>query len=671
MGADRSFPGFEETLALAALPAEGRAAATRAPGTEGAVAFDATIARGIGALPTLALGGAGRAEAAALPPISVDLRAPSTALPLASFSPPAPEVAPDGASADLRVLRLLGQGGMGQVHLAEQRSLMREVALKTVHPGSHEGAAVALCDEALVTGQIEHPSVIPVHALGRADDGRPVMVMKRVEGVSWKTLLATPDHPIWENVSGSHGLTAHLQFLVQVCHAVAYAHSRGFVHRDLKPENVMIGRFGEVYVVDWGLAQKLGTPAPAPGEHQIVGTPAYMAPEMVAGHAIDERTDVFLLGAILHELLTGEPPHHGETLMLVLAAAYESAPKTFDRSVPEELAALCRDALARDPADRPRSAKEFQARLVSYLQHRASSKLARRATERLRSVEGFDESSAEQRLEIRRALTECRFAFHQALEEWPDNRIARDGLRACAARSVRVELADGHLAAAKVALEALDGPPEELVRGVEALEARLARERAEAERLRRIAHDMDATVGATSRRRAATFVALLCAVVSAVVMLRSRHAGPLTPPDMVRIAAFMVVTMGALVGIFRKRLLRNAFGKKVAYLAFLASATMLVHRVLAMLAQQEVHVILATDSLLFTVLLVAAGITLAPWFALGAVFTLGGAFAILAYPAHGPLIFTLATLAMTIVSALMFRPSPPGDAVARETDPPA
>ncbi len=647
VGAERQFPPFEETLAPDALP------------KGGAVAFDATIAREPAARTTRPQkGDAGVGRSGDLPSISVDLR-PAGPDAGAGADPSA------GADPDLKIVRLLGQGGMGQVHLAEQRSLLREVALKTVHPGSHEAAAAALCEEALVTGQIEHPSVIPVHALGRAVDGRPVMVMKRVEGVSWKTLLATPDHPVWENISGSHGLSANLQILVQVCHAVAFAHSRGIVHRDLKPENVMIGRFGEVYVVDWGLAIRLAVPQ-EPGEHDIVGTPAYMAPEMVGCFPVDERTDVYLLGAILHELVTGEAPHRGDTLLMVLAAAYESAPKEYDASVPEELAALCRDALARDPDARPQTARDFQARLVGYLQHRASTKLSRRANERLRSIEGSEPSSPEDRLEIRRALTECRFAFLQALDEWPANEAARVGLRACAERAVRVEVADGHVAAARLALEAIEDPPAELAREVHALEARLAAERAEAERLRLLAHDLDASVGAAARRRAAIYISALCATVGLVVSLRSRQTGALVPTDLVRIASFMFACMFAFLAVFRRRLLGNAFSRKIAYLALFASATMVVHRTFALFTAEPVHVILATDCLFFSVILVAAGLTLVGWLGVGAIFTFAGAIGILAYPAEATTIFTLSTLVMLIVSAMLLRPDSSGATVAHE-----
>src|SRR6185503_17346084 len=141
--------------------------------------------------------------------------------------------------------------------------------------------------------------------------------------------------------------------LLQVLNAVRFAHSRGIIHRDVKPDNVMIGAFGEVYLLDWGIAVR---PAETPGVvGPMVGTPRYLAPEMLDG-ALDDvgpHTDVYLLGATLHHILTGQPRHAGETLETVLAAAKESRPVHYAATVPAELAALCNAATAQDPKRRP------------------------------------------------------------------------------------------------------------------------------------------------------------------------------------------------------------------------------------------------------------------------------------------------------------------------------
>ena len=148
--------------------------------------------------------------------------------------------------------------------------------------------------------------MVPVYDLGLDESGAPFIVMKHNEGDHWLKLLGD-DEALKKHAPGRERLDAHLAILVQVCNAVHFAHSRGVIHRDLKPENVMVGSFGEVYLVDWGVATK---PGPVT---QIAGTPAYMAPEMLGGDGaeISPRTDVYLLGAVLYEILAGRAPHTG------------------------------------------------------------------------------------------------------------------------------------------------------------------------------------------------------------------------------------------------------------------------------------------------------------------------------------------------------------------------
>ncbi len=213
-----------------------------------------------------------------LPRISIALRG--------SLSDHAPRLASSNDDRDIEVLSTLGEGGMGRVFLARQHSLDREVAIKTVRDDASESDRSALLSEGAITGHLEHPGIVPVHALGVDREGRPVLVMKRVEGVEWATLLEDDDHPFWESRVGSRAerLDDHLEILLQVCDAAHFAHSRGIVHRDIKPQNVFIGRYREVYLGDWGLAlhaereQRSGA---------LCGTPAFMAPEMARGDRVD------------------------------------------------------------------------------------------------------------------------------------------------------------------------------------------------------------------------------------------------------------------------------------------------------------------------------------------------------------------------------------------------
>ncbi len=205
---------------------------------------------------------------------------------------------------------------MGTIYLAEDRVLGREVALKVVSTGAADpGAAARMLREARVIARLEHPGIVPVHDAGTLPDGRMFYAMKRVDGRRLDEVA----------LDGAASLPDRLRVFQKVCEAVAFAHAHGVIHRDLKPENVMVGPFGEVLVMDWGVAKVLeeaaepraaGGPgtASATSEGTVLGTPAYMAPEQAAGQteSVGPAADVYALGAILHFLLTRRPPFDDE-----------------------------------------------------------------------------------------------------------------------------------------------------------------------------------------------------------------------------------------------------------------------------------------------------------------------------------------------------------------------
>ncbi|MBM4362816.1 MAG: serine/threonine protein kinase, partial [Deltaproteobacteria bacterium] len=203
----------------------------------------------------------------------------------------------------LRLERTLGEGGMGVVRLATQASMGRAVAVKTLRPGAADDlAALRLLREAWVAGQLEHPNVLPVYDVTLDEHGTPQVVMKRIDGVDLATLLADP--AALRERAGGDPTAFHLRVLMQVASALHFAHDRGILHRDVKPENVMLGRFDEVYVVDWGIAVSLRDDQdprlPRVAEAtDLAGTPAYLAPEMLEGDPsrLGPWTDVYLLGA--------------------------------------------------------------------------------------------------------------------------------------------------------------------------------------------------------------------------------------------------------------------------------------------------------------------------------------------------------------------------------------
>jgi serine/threonine protein kinase len=212
---------------------------------------------------------------------------------------------------DFELAEVLGKGGMGVVYSARQASLDRKVAVKMIEAGSARmpTAKTKFMAEALVTGDLEHPNIVPIYELGGTEDGLLFYAMKEVRGASWDETVR-------------NGSTAdNLEILLRVCDAVAFAHDRGVIHRDLKPSNVMVGDYGEVLVMDWGLAVSAGGDIRNPKAAELThasgraGTPAYMAPEMARCEVerIGPASDIYLLGGILYELATGLRPHSGDS----------------------------------------------------------------------------------------------------------------------------------------------------------------------------------------------------------------------------------------------------------------------------------------------------------------------------------------------------------------------
>ena len=225
----------------------------------------------------------------------------------------------------------IGRGGLGVVFRAHDRELGRDVALKVLRRGPRDLVS-RLHREARVLASLEHPGLVPVHDVGVLEDGLAFYVMKLVRG-------RRLDHWAGENPTPAE----KLRVFERICEPVAFAHAHGVVHRDLKPGNVMLGAFGEVLVMDWGVARLLADDAEPAGV--VMGTPEYMAPEQAAGGAVDARTDVHALGAILHFLLAGAPPSEGRL-----------PPRTSPA-----LAAIVRRCVAADPAARYASVVDLAA----------------------------------------------------------------------------------------------------------------------------------------------------------------------------------------------------------------------------------------------------------------------------------------------------------------------
>jgi serine/threonine protein kinase len=296
--------------------------------------------------------------------------------------------------------KLVAQGGMGAILNAQDQTIHRGVAMKVMLQSGGSEDVLRFVEEAQITGQLEHPNIVPVYELGVDEQNQPFYTMKFVRGTSLRKILELIGSGVEATVK-KYPLGALLTIFQKVCDGLAFAHAKGVIHRDLKPENIMIGEYGEALVMDWGLAKVLARSQESAGmsrQHtvysarqedaanatlagSIMGTPQYMSPEQASGEIdrLDARTDIYALGAILYQLLTLQAPVMGKTVHEVLAqvragtivpplqrVGAKRLPHLPDGRVPESLAAVAMKALALSRSARYASVKELQADIEAY-----------------------------------------------------------------------------------------------------------------------------------------------------------------------------------------------------------------------------------------------------------------------------------------------------------------
>ncbi len=275
---------------------------------------------------------------------------------------------------------VLGQGGMGVVVSAKDLDLARAVAIKQLKSESPSASLIGrFLREAQITAQLEHPGIVPVHDIGTDETGRFYYVMRLVQGEETLRRIIDRLQADEKEAHAVYTLERRVRIIQQVAHILGYAHARGVIHRDVKPENIMVGVFGEVYLLDWGLAKVLGddgeaielTAPLAATETQpgLLGTPLYMSPEQATGEDVTPRSDLYSLVAVLYELVTLR--HYlGETQALaelveairtrIPTRASDLPPRRRNGRVPRPLARICEKGLAKDPARRHESASELE-----------------------------------------------------------------------------------------------------------------------------------------------------------------------------------------------------------------------------------------------------------------------------------------------------------------------
>ncbi|MHC4924884.1 MAG: serine/threonine protein kinase, partial [Planctomycetota bacterium] len=338
----------------------------------------------------------------------------------------------------------IGMGGMGEVMVVHDNDLRRQIAMKVMKTDLsasdlHRKKFIA---EAQATSQLEHPGIPPVHDMGITPEGQVYFTMKLVRGDTLREILR-------DLIIGSrsarkeHTLHRLVTVLERVCEAVHFSHEKCVVHRDLKPENLMIGEYGEVHVMDWGIARiedtdddsfeedrvEIDQAGPGTQVGMLKGTVPYMSPEQARGEPLDRRSDVFALGLILYEILTLHAAYEGEGADLLMKVRCGEFPDVSERNprrpVPEVLADLCREALAREPGDRPETAREFGAGLRSWLDGSAESGRKHEEAEAL-AKQGRDAAVRFESLQIELAAAE-RAADAEAAKVEPWQSIEEKG----------------------------------------------------------------------------------------------------------------------------------------------------------------------------------------------------------------------------------------------------
>ena len=320
----------------------------------------------------------------------------------------ASKVAPDD-SIDYEISETIGSGGMGIILKAKQKAIGRNVAIKLSESSNKLGFSNSqkLCTEAAITGRLEHPNIVPIYDLGLNEENNVFYAMKLVEGTPWCDII------------DANSLQENIEILLAVCNGIAFAHSQGIIHRDLKPDNVMIGKFSEVLISDWGLAAGINDDSFAPRvsyEDAIAGTPAYMSPEMALGYEdkINETSDIYLLGAILFEVLTGQVPHSGDSIIQCISNAGKNIiEKPWINS---ELLKTAMKAMATKQEDRYQNVDEFKEAIRT---HYESVKLSTKAKKIL--AQG---TLSRDYGEILKAI----IYFQNSLELWSDNGEAKKNL---------------------------------------------------------------------------------------------------------------------------------------------------------------------------------------------------------------------------------------------------
>jgi|GEM_PF-1882662 len=462
---------------------------------------------------------------------------PSVHRTIVTFDPSETTPGPGVDRQEVEIQGFIAKGGMGAVYRGRQVSLDREVAIKRLKPNDKMPDSEGQFEsEACITAVLDHQNIVPVYDLGVDQHGRLFYSMKLVRGLPWDKLLSPRDaQSVAAPPDSKHDLRSHLEILLEVANAIAFAHSRGIIHRDLKPQNVIVGEYGEVLLVDWGLGAAV-KPLDEAGRIQDLsqvlitcGTPAYMAPEIALGLRdwVGTWTDVYMLGAILYEVLYGLVPHDESTAVDTVKVASDNQ-WTFPPEITPELRpyhevfkSLLQSSLATQPDQRPVDGGAFADALRGALRHIDSAGLASEAIGTYRDAEQQEAASQAARTAGRdqagfgtvenryRMLARAIAGLEQALSSWESNVEAR------------YYLVEAHLLYAHIAIVAGDlTQAESHLQEVAALPYGITPDAAQADKLGKLRRRMaDKIAYRASRRRRAIGFSIAAAVLAVTVVV--------------------------------------------------------------------------------------------------------------------------------------------------------
>ncbi|WP_372365261.1 protein kinase [Candidatus Uabimicrobium sp. HlEnr_7] len=363
------------------------------------------------------------------------------------------DVDPSAETLNYELLDEIARGGMGIVFKGKQVSLQREVAIKKIKDTGEDSIKKdKFISESLITAYLDHPNIVPVYDLGKNKNEEVFLAMKLVGGTEWKNLL-NPETKEEEELSDKYDIKAHLSILINVCNAIAYAHSKQIIHNDLKPSNVMVGEFGEVLVMDWGIAVDIRTKEErsAIALHRSMvkspmGTPHYMPWELAEGSGKDigPWTDVYLLGGILCHILTKKPPHMGGIVEALVSAVTGKLP-TFPSDIPKELQQICHKALSKEITERYQNVGDFKSAIESYLQHSESLVISEKARKILNKCLEVKQQllTESERNDLYTKFAQAVSGFDQALDLWKENEEAINGQKEARLSYANVALENG------------------------------------------------------------------------------------------------------------------------------------------------------------------------------------------------------------------------------------